>query len=151
MDFVRGDVQKIVRLGPKVGISRFSGFVQRIKPLRIIPEREVAAFALLNNWEFDSSVCPYSSFALREKVREAMNSIEVAHPGTKYSIVSTADKIIPSIRAGFSLSGPKICKYCGELSSREMCRFCEYVLEAPFPSPKEKGTCPRPRIGVRVK
>lgn len=152
MDFVRGDVQKMIRLGPKVGVSRFSGFVQRIKPLRMIPEREVAAFSLLNGWEFDSSVCPYSSFALREKVREAINSLEVAHPGTKYSIVSTADRILPSIRKGFLGAEPKICKSCGELSSREICRFCEYVLGAPVPSPKESGPpAPGPRIRVRVK
>ncbi|MFH0961801.1 MAG: TIGR00269 family protein [archaeon] len=129
MDFVRGDVQKMVRLGAKVGVSRFKGFVQRVKPLRIIPEREVAVFAMLNGWEFDSAVCPYASTALRETVRNAMNSIEDAHPGTKYSIVSTADRILPVLRKGFFRAEPRICGNCGELSSRETCRFCEYMSE----------------------
>jgi uncharacterized protein (TIGR00269 family) len=129
MDFVRGDISKMMRLGAKVGVRSFPGFIQRVKPLRNIPEREVALFAILNGWEFDSAVCPYSSFALRENVRNALNSLEATHPGTKYSIVSTADRILPSIQKSFFGPKPGICERCGELSSRRVCRFCEYMDE----------------------
>ena len=112
-----------------MGVKSFPGFIQRVKPLRNIPEREVALFAMLNGWEFDGSVCPYSSSALRESVRDALNALEAAHPGTKYAVVSTADRILPAIQKSFFASRPRVCERCGELASGRVCRFCEYVAQ----------------------
>ncbi len=129
MDFVRGDVNKMMRLGAKVGVRSFKGFVQRVKPLRLIPEKEIALFAILNGIEFDPAVCPYSHLALREDVRDAINALEVAHPGTKFAIVRTADRILPHVQKGFFGAVPQACGSCGELSSGPLCRFCQYAEE----------------------
>lgn len=127
MDFVRGDLNKMVRLGARVGVGSFPGFIQRVKPLRQLPEREVAIFAMMNGWEFDSAKCPYHGAALREDVRDAINAIEEKHPGAKYAIVGTADRILPAIRKSFIGPAPVLCRMCGELASRELCRYCEYL------------------------
>ena len=49
MNFVNGDMQKLARLGPHRKVQ--PGLVPRMLPLRTIPEKEVALYAIIKNTE----------------------------------------------------------------------------------------------------
>lgn len=126
MNLLRGDALRLLRLGPKP-IEEFPGFVPRVKPLRYIPEKEVALYAYLKGYPLYEIECPYVRASMRDEIRFILNEIEERHPGTKYAIVKAVDRL-SSIGANLKVQ-VKACKYCGEPTSREVCRTCE-LLEA---------------------
>jgi len=83
LNHFRGDMERMVRLAPPAAIE---GLVLRAKPLRNVPEKEVALYALVNSLPVDFSECPYAGEALRGEIRELLNNFEAKHPGTKYSL-----------------------------------------------------------------
>lgn len=128
MNFIRGDIQRAARGGPKTDYSlrKGSGFIPRIKPLREIPERETALYAWLNSIPHVSGSCPYTG-GLRIDVRHFINNLEMASPGIKFSILHTYDKVLPCFRSVAESMPSKLmkCERCGEPSSGSLCRSCE--------------------------
>ncbi len=133
MNYLRGDMERSARLGPVSKVRK--EFVPRIKPLRMIPEREALAYCLLRELETHDGECPYAHLAFRNEVRELLNSFEEKYPGTKYSIVRGFDKLLPILQKSFS-SGMTKCKECGEPCSGQVCKACEYLKT--FKSRKRK-------------
>ena len=91
MNFVNGDVQKMTRLGPHKKIQ--PGLIPRMFPLRVIPEKEVALYAILKNMEYHDGECPYSISAYRGVFRDIVNDLEYRNPGTRHSILNSYDNI----------------------------------------------------------
>ncbi|HSV42412.1 MAG TPA: tRNA 2-thiocytidine biosynthesis TtcA family protein, partial [Methanomassiliicoccales archaeon] len=87
MNFTRGDVERLARLGPHLKVQ--PGLVPRMEPLRTIPEKESMLYAILNGIEHSDEECPYAGEALRNEYRRIIDSLEDGHPGTKHSIVSS--------------------------------------------------------------
>ncbi|NJD76166.1 MAG: TIGR00269 family protein [Candidatus Methanoperedens sp.] len=122
MNYLRGDMDRLKRMSP--GITQL-GLVMRIKPLRSIPEKEVALYGLLNDLPVSTDECPYAGEALRNEIREIINNYEVRHPGTKYSLLGGFDEIA-------SIMGPPAtqivrCEKCGEPSSVAICKTCRLL------------------------
>lgn len=130
MNYLRGDMVKASRLGAITNwsTSKKGGelFVPRIKPLRNIPEKEVGLYAILVGLEVQEDQCPYAS-GIRFEVRDFLNNLESKHPGTKFAILETFDKLIPVMRELVNKQGLEItiCKTCKEPSSTEICKTCE--------------------------
>ena len=120
MNYLRGDVDRMTRM---TGV--IPGMVLRIKPLRSIPEKEVALYGFLNDLPVSMDECPYSGEALRNEIREMINNYEVKHPGTKYSLLGGFEAIAKA------LSAPDTeimqCKKCGEPSSESLCKTCRLL------------------------
>ena len=76
MNFMRGDVERLARLGPHKKVQ--PGLVPRIEPLRLIPEKETYLYALLKGIEFSDAECPYAVDALRNEFREIVDNGEQA-------------------------------------------------------------------------
>ncbi len=124
MNFIRGDLDRIARMGPLVGVIEDKNFIPRIKPLRECPENEVELYARLRELKFQSVRCPYSEDAFRRTVREVVNTIEERHPGSKFQILKSTDRLIKTLRKKrFGKIGK--CKICGNPTSGEICKFCE--------------------------
>ncbi|MCC6042285.1 MAG: TIGR00269 family protein [Candidatus Verstraetearchaeota archaeon] len=124
MNLLRGDVVRLLRLGPKP-VEEFPGFVPRVKPLRYIPEKETTLYAYFKGYPLYEVECPYVRESMRDEIRSILNEIEGRHPGTKYAIVRAADRLSAmgaslKVRVGS-------CKYCGEPTSRDVCRACELL------------------------
>jgi len=126
MNLLRGDAFRLLRLGPKP-VEELPGFVSRVKPLRYIPERETTLYAYFKGYPFYEVECPYVRESMRDEVRIILNEIEGRHPGIKYAIVRAVDKL-SAVGASLKVQ-VRSCKYCGEPTSREVCRACE-LLEA---------------------
>lgn len=123
MNFVRGDVEHFVRLGPHEKIR--SGMVPRFHPLRIIPENESLLYAILAKIPFWDGECPYWSEALRNQYRDIIDDLDSRTPGIKFSIISSYDEIRPMLYDKYPSIDINKCQ-CGEPCVGLRCKACEY-------------------------
>jgi len=122
MNFVNGDVKKLARLGPHKKIQ--PGLIPRTFPLRVIPEKEVALYAILKNMEYHDGECPYSISAYRGVFRDIVNDLEYRNPGTRHSILKSYDSIREILLDKFPPVGLNSCRECGEPTSQNICKAC---------------------------
>lgn len=129
MNYMKGDYQRMARLGPKTYKVPSENFVPRIKPLRQIPERETTLYSQLKDMDVAIDECPYVSGSFRFEVRDFINEMEDRHPTTKYSILSNFDKLLPLLREKFYGKVEEVspCERCGEPSSGDLCKKCELL------------------------
>lgn len=126
MNHLKGDVDRLARLGPHRAEQVQPGLVPRILPLRMVPEKEVALYALLRGWTFHDGECPYSVEATRGRYRDLLLDLEEQEPGTRHALVAGYDRLAPLLRSGAAL---RACDACGEPSSGERCRACSLLVE----------------------
>jgi len=131
-NYIRGDLLRGVRLGANAFSIQDPRFIPRIKPLREVPEKEVAIYAMLKGLNADFGECPYAEQSFRWDVRNILNDLETKYPGTKYSILRTFDRIKPALEKTVSAlptnSGKiRTCKLCGEPASNDVCKVCELI------------------------
>lgn len=127
MNFMRGDVNKLARLGPHK--IRQEGLVPRIQPLRLIPEKESYLYAMLNHIQFYDGECPYSDRALRGKYRDIIYSLERGTPGTRHAILQSHDLMADALTQSFPPANLIKCIECGEPTLGMVCKSCEMVRE----------------------
>lgn len=120
MNFLRGDVDRMKRMSGAI-----SGMVLRIKPLRSIPEKEVALYGFSNSLPVSTDECPYAGEALRNEIREMLNNYEVNHPGTKYSLLGGFDAIAQALP--IPDTAVVRCEKCGEPGSEAVCKTCRLL------------------------
>ncbi|MCG7841131.1 MAG: TIGR00269 family protein [Methanomassiliicoccales archaeon] len=126
MNFMRGDVERLARLGPHERVQ--PGLVPRVQPLRTIPEKETYLYALLTELPFSDAECPYAVHALRNEYRDIVDGMEHRHPGTRHSILGSFDRLRPLMRDGFPQAQLSTCG-CGEPTLNERCMACEMLLK----------------------
>lgn len=122
MNFARGDIEKLARMGPHVSAQK--GLIPRIQPLRVIPEKESYLFSMLRGMEVHNAECPYAERAFRGKFRDILYDLEKSSPGTKHGILSTYDSIQPALRKTYPPANLKKCKKCGEPTVSDHCKAC---------------------------
>jgi len=127
LNMLHGDPMRIVRAGPVLKDPR-GRFLPRIKPLCDIPEKEIVLYAYLTGIEFQTIACPHGHEALRNDIRTFLNQMEVKHPGTKFTLLRSADRLRTTI-ADVTLSDLRECMKCGDPTSHELCEAC-VMLEA---------------------
>lgn len=122
MNFMNGDMQKLARLGPHTKVQ--PGLVPRLLPLRMIPEKEVMLYALVNAIEFHNAECPYSTRALRGLYRDIIDSLEENTPGTRHSIMNSYESIKDLLLEKYPPVLLSSCPTCGEPTSQKQCKTC---------------------------
>jgi uncharacterized protein (TIGR00269 family) len=122
MNYLRGDMDRLKRMLPNV---KQPGLVMRIKPLRSIPEKEVALYGFLNDMPVSMDECPYAGEALRNEIREMLNNYEIKHPGTKYSLLGGYETISESLRSPDNQIA--MCRICGEPGGDAVCKTCRLL------------------------
>jgi len=123
MNFVRGDVDRMARLGPHTNLR--PGLIPRFYPLRMIPEKESLLYALVNEIPHWDGECPYWEAALRNEYRDLVDGLDDRSPGTKYSILASYDRIRPLVREDLGTADVRFCP-CGEPCNEKRCKACEY-------------------------
>ncbi len=122
MNYMRGDIDRMKRM---LQDTTQPGMVLRIKPLRSIPEKEVALYGFLNNLPVSTDECPYAGEALRNEIRVMVNNYEVKHPGTKYSLLGGFESIAKALRSPDTET--VMCRKCNEPSSEAVCKACRLL------------------------
>ena len=127
MNFVRGDVERLARLGPHEKVQ--PGLIPRFLPLRMIPEKETLLYAIVFGLEYWDGECPYWKEALRNQYRDIVDQLEDRSPGARYSILSSYDTLKPMLYREYPQSKLHICE-CGEPTVGSRCKSCELVADA---------------------
>ncbi len=136
MNFFKGNLELAARLGPLTGIVKYAKFVPRVKPLYFCYEKEIAAYAFLQNFGVRFAECPHSRVSFRAAVRDFLNDLEQQLPGTKKNIVNNFLKLLPQLKKKYAaVADIKYCSSCGEPSSNELCKACIYVNSLKEPAP----------------
>ena len=124
MNFIRGEYDRIARLGPLVGAVKDKRFVPRIKPLRDCLEEEVRIYADYNKIPYIQFDCPNSIEAYRKSIKSLIDDMEEKHPGSKYQMLASTDRLIEMIKPNIIGQKMKYCDECGEPSSSKKCKVC---------------------------
>jgi len=124
MNYLKGDYERLMRFRPW---RAQKGLVPRIKPLREMPEKEIALYCMVNEVFTKSRECPYALLSFRADVRDMMNCLESQFPGTKQSTVLGFEKIMQRTKGGYSQMDLAECRQCGEPCVKELCKACELL------------------------
>lgn len=128
LNMLHGDPMRIVRSGPVLRDPR-GKFLPRVKPLCDIPEKEIVLYAYLSGIEFQSVACPHGDDALRNDIRAFMNQMEQKHPGSKFTLQRTADRLRELLTEAAPFSELHQCEKCGDPTPHQFCEAC-IMLEA---------------------
>ena len=136
MNLLSGDIKGIAKHFD-ASLGRFEEretddvpFVPRAKPLRDIPEKEVALYAHLADLPVHMAECPHAEEAYRGEIRELLHELEDGHPGTRHSILSGYEELARLAADAYrgDGDGPRgECDRCGAPTQNEVCRKCELV------------------------
>lgn len=124
MNHLKGDTDRLAKMGPHRAENVQPGLIPRILPLRIVPEREIALYAILRGWSYHDGECPYSADATRGRYRDLLLQLEEETPGTRHALLAGYDRLAPLLQSSKAL---RACDKCGEPSSGERCRACEMI------------------------
>ncbi len=128
LNVVHGDPMRIARSKPVLNVIH-PKLVQRVKPLCMVPEKEVVLYAYLKGIEFQCIDCPYAQTALRNDIRDMLNRMEHKHAGTLFTVFRSMEKIRPALEAFAEEVKLHDCKLCGEPTVGDVCRACEMLQE----------------------
>jgi uncharacterized protein (TIGR00269 family) len=128
LNILHGDVLRIAKEKP-VTDEVHPKLVPRIKPFCEIPERETALYAYVKGVKFQSHPCPYASEALRNEARMMLDKMDEKHPGIKFTIFKSIERIRPAIEEIADKEGLTECRECGEPTTNEVCRTCQMRKE----------------------
>jgi len=124
MNYLKGDYERLMRFRPR---SARAGLVPRIKPLREMPEKEIALYCMVNGVFFQSRECPYADLSLRADVRDMMNRLDSLFPGVKHSTVQGFEGLMEAISSGWNQGELDSCEKCGEPATQKLCKACELL------------------------
>jgi uncharacterized protein (TIGR00269 family) len=123
INYLRGDLQRLARLN-----GRREEFVPRIKPLRDVPEKEIALYAFLAGIPIITASCPYAARSFRFSVKGMLNELERKHPGTKYAVMRGYQRLAEFLPQAESSQRLLRCERCGDASATGICKACA-ILE----------------------
>jgi len=121
LNFLQSDITRLARLVPQ---RKQKDLIMRIKPLRLIYEKEVVIYATLFNLLMDMDECPYSHFPVRAVVRDFLYEFENKYPGRKFSVMKSFENLIPALTKMFPQIELNSCKICKEPTPGEICQAC---------------------------
>jgi uncharacterized protein (TIGR00269 family) len=134
MNVLEGDVSQMAKhfdasLGPLDERTEQDHHVPRAKPLRDVPEKEVALYAQLVELPAHITECPHASEAFRGEVQDLMLGLEENHPGTRHSIMAGYEEMAALAAEAYGDDDADYgeCDRCGARTARDICRKCALV------------------------
>ena len=137
MNFLEGDINQIAQqfdasLGPFEGAANgrtrgeTEAFVPRAKPLRDVPEKEVALYARFRSLPAHITECPHAEEAFRGEVQQLLYDLEERHPGTRHSIMAGYEELAALAASEHRGGSPDFeeCAECGSPTTGDRCRKC---------------------------
>lgn len=125
-NLLRWDVSYLAKGSPVLPAEH--GFPRKVKPLALVSEREVAAYALINGIDYVRWECPHSEGARFLVYKEHLNQIEEMSPGTKRRFYQGYLDNIWRFQDEEEERKLKPCKICGMPTAAEdgICSFCKF-------------------------
>ncbi len=130
MNVMRHQTELLPRLGPMTGIVQDKKFIPRVKPLYFLTEKEIAAYAYLQDFGIKYIECPNAVYAYRAGVGNVLSALEKEFPGTKQRIIKQFVKVMPKIRKRFrQKSAVQYCQNCQEPCVGMVCKSCQLLQQ----------------------
>ncbi len=131
INLAKDTLERLARLAPVTGVASHEKFVKRIKPFIEVSEKETSIYALLNGLiQPEYYKCPYAEFNIRFKIRRMINELEEAQPGTKNGLLNSMLETVRLLAGSRKVEEEiKTCRICGEPSSHDVCRACQFRIE----------------------
>ncbi|MEF8812365.1 MAG: TIGR00269 family protein [Halovenus sp.] len=142
MNFLEGDIRQIAQQFD-ASLGAFDGseqsqtrgdsdqFVPRAKPLRDIPEKEVALYAHLRELPAHITECPHADESYRGEIQDLLYELEERHPGTRHSIMAGYEQLAGLAADEYGGENEdddhRECQRCGAPTRREHCRKCSLL------------------------
>jgi len=104
--------------------------VRKVKPFYRIAERETAAYAIIRGIDYIVEECPNSVGARSLLIKEALNLLEQAAPGTKQSLYWGFLERGRSVFVNMDDASIHACIHCGQPTTAEVCAFCRMTERA---------------------
>ena len=123
LNILHGDPARLVRSAPVLRDMR-GRFLTRIKPFYDTPEKEIALYAYLSGLEFQSVACPHSGEALRNDIRAFLNQMDQKHPGTKFTLQGSAERLRELLTENGHDVELNDCEKCGDPTPHRFCEAC---------------------------
>jgi uncharacterized protein (TIGR00269 family) len=151
MNFLEGDVRQVAKhfdasLGPFDEREATDAFVPRAKPLRDVPEKEIALYCHVRDLPTHMAECPHAEEAYRGEIQSTIHELEENHPGARHSIMAGYEELsalaADAYRGGDGEgaggdegdagdegddSTLSECERCGSKTSRDVCRKCRLL------------------------
>ncbi|MCG1002135.1 MULTISPECIES: TIGR00269 family protein [Halobacterium] len=134
MNIFEGNVEQVAKhfdasLGPFDERTPKEDMIPRAKPLRDVPEKEVALYAQLRDLPVHMAECPHASEAFRGEIQDLLLKLEENHPGTRHSIMAGYEELAGLAADQYSDEDADVgeCEECGAPTTRDRCRKCALV------------------------
>jgi len=147
MNVLEGDVRQVAKhfdasLGPFDERETTDAFVPRAKPLRDVPEKEIALYCRVRDLPTHMAECPHAEEAYRSEIRSTIHALEENHPGARHSIMAGYEELSALAAEAYRDGGdatandgsdahdsPALhgCERCGSQTSRDVCRKCRLL------------------------
>ncbi len=128
LNIVRNEPERLIRyVKPIVDTSRL---VPRIRPFMAVSKLDIQKYADIHNLHYIVGKCPHASKSFRYALRTSLNKWENEFPGTMNKMYKSMLKLIDMYSSKLpdkSSIKLKQCKYCGELSSSNVCTICRLL------------------------
>ena len=100
--------------------------VPRAKPLRDVPEKEVALYAQLRELPMHHAECPHADESFRGEIQDLLLKLEENHPGTRHSIMAGYEELAAMAAGVYGDDDVEVdaCERCGAPTARGVCRKC---------------------------
>jgi tRNA-5-methyluridine54 2-sulfurtransferase len=99
---------------------------KKIKPLFLCSEREMAAYAIINNIDYIYEECPFSVKAKSLTYKAMLNKLEERSPGTKLQFIKGYLKTVKEGEKAARKEGG-FCATCGYPAYEGVCTFCRML------------------------
>jgi len=131
MNIMRGNLQLAARMGPSSGLIKNKKFVQRIKPMFFVREKDIVDYSKQQNFPVHYGKCPCSVDSYRYSVREQFALIERWNPKFRENMVSQLLMWLPKLQEKYTAEMVPIraCEFCGEAATGTICRACMLLQE----------------------
>jgi len=129
MNLFRNTMQWSARLGPKSGLSGKKEFVQRVKPLYFISEKDIERYSKIMKFPVKYGMCPCSSDAFRNYTGRMLDDYEKINSDVKKNIIDNFMKTLPLLKKKYGNQKFSLCVKCGEPSRGDICRTCQIIGE----------------------
>lgn len=135
MNLFEGDLFQMAKhhdasLAPLPDRAEQDAFVPRAKPLREIPEKEVALYAHLKDLPVHMATCPHAERSYRAEIQRVLHQLETNHPGTRHSIMAGYEELAALASTSYRAEEDApmaTCEACGSPTRGTRCRTCELV------------------------
>jgi len=127
MNWMKGNMQLSLNLGPMTGTVADKKFVARIKPLYFTIEKDVERYSKLMKFPVQYKRCPCAIGTYRVDLRAILDKIKDSRQ-VKQNLVSHFMKMLPKMRQKLGKNNQvQYCKLCGEPARHDVCNKCQMM------------------------